>query len=183
MDSNLIAALVGAVAAFGLTAASALVSSWFSNRQQAQSVRTLLSIEIEQNLELANEFWSKIKNLNDGHVYDEPELCSRMISLPLPKFSDKVFNSQLPLLTSALKPNQIKQTCLFYDNLNRISPIYSKLDFLYKSYQDSFTSSGILARHADMRFSQNAPQIWDEVEAFFTSILVTGNPLQSKSKK
>lgn len=198
MDSNIISALVGTAVGFGLSECSTLIRAWRLNRQQAQSVRILLSIEIDQNLSLLNEFWAKIKNLNDECVHNKPELCVRMIGLPLPKFSEKVLNSQLPQLTSALNPNQIEQVSQHYNSLGGISNIYAKLNELYRDTADlsnpisipPVTTDHDLKRNfrrqvalMSTTFGMNACLYWDEAQTLFTSTVTIGNPLQSKSKK
>jgi hypothetical protein len=100
--------------------------------KQAKAVRTILHIEIIQNLDALHNFWDEANKFEgtDNFSSDESRahhMVGRLRGLVFSSWSYKVWESQLPLLPNALRVDEIKQVNHFYKQLNDITVLYSKL--------------------------------------------------------
>jgi len=182
-----IVGLVGIVLGFAL---SELATRWREDRtqkRQARACRTLLSLETDQNLALLREWWSEVTDI-DSSLPQDPHhhylvLASRLIELPLPSWSHKMWESQSQFLAIALNHEEIRQLSEIHGGIDTIEAIHSALTAAYTQEQEALrsvrsnTGSAILPFGLPLRFTAAAPQLWTECERAVSELLARGNPL------
>jgi hypothetical protein len=130
--SELVVGLAGVVAGFILNEGATFWRKQREEVKQAKAVRTILHIEIIQNLDALHNFWDEANKFEgtDNFSSDESRahhMVGRLRGLVFSSWSYKVWESQLPLLPNALRVDEIKQVNHFYKQLNDITVLYSKL--------------------------------------------------------
>jgi len=183
--------VVGIILGFAL---SELAAWWRQNRtekKQARAVRTLLTIEIDQNLALLRDWWSEVTDIDSSLLYDADDYylipASRLIELPLPSWSHKMWESQSQFLAIALNHEEIRQLSEIHGGIDTIEAIHSALTGAYAQQQEdlrsvrSKTGSAILPFGLTLRFTAAARQLWPECKRAASELLTRGNPLAEPS--
>jgi hypothetical protein len=171
-----------------------MASSEFSNwrrdrkrrRRKKNSTRTLISLENERNMELLKEFWYK---LNDTEVnvleedQDKISLAHRLIKMPLPSWNQVMWNKQASLLAITFTNEEILEISGFYNCLQSLKSIYTKLidlDTKDREYNSTYAGSGIdlASLPRSKRFHEEAPGLWDEFEEITIGLIEAGTPLE-----
>lgn len=96
-----------------------------TSRRQAETARTLISIEIGQNLASLQQFWNQVKR-TDSEETTEPgsfDLAVAFVQVPIAPFKQTAFTNQMPLLASRLKEPARKEVFGVYDRLARLETI------------------------------------------------------------
>jgi hypothetical protein len=187
----IITTIIGGVFGFVLSEISTRRRELREEKQRALSVRTIVSLEIERNLESLRSFWKVIRP--EGAESEENKRSPRdagreFVNATLPPFSREALNSQLPLLALALKPEQIAPVFRFYDALTTLQTIRRELaDALNDQNQEVAkfrasqsapgTTPGLLYAPRTP-FDNKLAQVWPEVERLAESALAGGNPLK-----
>lgn len=126
-------AVIGAILGFLISE----FRQWKTEGQQAQTVRTMLKIEINQNIDALREFGRKI-NLDKSNEnmcifkLNDDELLYIPVSIKsnsLPESNRKIFNSPALILPLALALNreEIKDVNILYGKIDQISDKHSQL--------------------------------------------------------
>ena len=103
---GIIGTLLGVILGFFL---NQLIPSKIQERKQRRSVRALLSLEIDQNLDLLRELWNKANQVKESDQNPNLSKARRLVEMSLPLWSHKAWESQIPLLAIALSEKEIKQ--------------------------------------------------------------------------
>lgn len=122
--------VIGAISGASLGFLLSEWRQWRTGKRQAVATRTLLSLEIHQNLGLLREFCHKIHEINELEQGSELALLNvnRLAELSWPQWSRNAWNSLLSVLPQALKDEQaIKQVNYFYNQLDTITAICHNL--------------------------------------------------------
>lgn len=177
---GLIGGLIGSLSTFFLSG----WRQWRIEKRQAYAAQLMLSIEIEQNLELLKDYW-EIVNHNKS-IGNESKLSiyrlDSLIQLPMPEFSSHAWSSQILVFGSTIKENKIKQIQYFYNYLNTIQIIYSRM--VDSGKEDwkiaSAERKDNLAQGMPGFFSVPGVSIssWKEFEKLICKVIENGNPLQ-----
>jgi hypothetical protein len=175
----------GVILGFSLNAIATWLQEIRAEKRQARAVRTLLSLEIDQNLEILRDFWNKMKGVDDSGQStskDYLRLALRLIELPLPNWSHKAWESQMSLLVRALKDQEIKQVHNFHTQLDAISGIRSTLLALNVGNREEASPALLLqsglANWFTKAFEPKASQLGEECEQIVRALLDKGNPLK-----
>ena len=178
-----------------------ILSEWSTSRResrnekkQAQASRAIISLEIDLNLELLQEFWLPATNRAEDEKKSQDEqkvaLAHKFIQIPVPEWSREVFSSQLPLITSTLQSQEVVKVFQFYERLRRLETIRGELvlageiqrtEFLAATKKDSTHNFGKyveLAYSPATPFNKKAKDTWKEYESLVAQLVAKGNPLK-----
>jgi len=170
-----------------------LASSEFSNwrrdrkrrRRKKNSTRTLISLENERNMELVKEFWYKLNDVEENEVDEDQEkigLAHRLIKMPLPSWNQVMWSKQAPLLAISFTDKEIIEISSFYNCLQKLKSIYTKLldlDAKDREYNSTYAGNGVdfSSIPRSKRFHEEAPGLWDEFEDITVGLIEEGTPL------
>ncbi|MCC7207600.1 MAG: hypothetical protein IT323_09845 [Anaerolineae bacterium] len=186
----IITTLIGGVFGFVLSEISTWRREMREEKQRAISVRTIVSLEIERNLDNLRAFWKAVKPGSPGSPEERSprEAGREFVNSTLPPFSREALNSQLPLLALALRPDQIAPVFQFYDALGALQAIRRELSAALDDqnqevakFRASQTAPGQtpgLLYAPRTPFDNKVAQVWPEVERLAESALAGGNPLK-----
>lgn len=176
--------IVGVVIGFLFSEGATRIREHETERKQARSVRLLIGLEIDRNLNLLQVFWDKVISTD----VSDPELRSKALALkfieyPMPRWQTEGLNSQLPHLAMALLEEEIVAVLKFQERLDLLVKLREEL---LKSARGTIQSYGIgretiLPDAID--FVQKVPSYWDQCERIVTEIQRDGNPLQSRGAR
>jgi hypothetical protein len=152
--------------------------------EQAKTVRTLISLEVDHNLRILRDFWNSVNDV-DNKERDAREagfrLAGRLIELPAPTWSHKVWESQLGQLVQALGPELIRQVHDFHASLDRITSMREGLIALREDERQEMMSPDRVILPA-LKFQRRAPLVMEQWQRLVQNILDTGNPLGPKKQ-
>ena len=184
--------IVGTIVGFALSELATIIREGRSEKRQSKSVKTIVKLEMELNLQMLREFWSRVTQFSEPEV--DPDTRKRslarqfFIEVPFPVFKREALESQLPLLAGALHEQEVVRVFQFYDHLSKLKLIESKLTTSMHEQREETRaatapgSSGglgqVLAYYPPMPFDDSAPNLWDECERLVTQLLNEGNPLE-----
>lgn len=127
MDSNLTAALIGAVAGVVVWLFSWLWILWTERRARGR-IQTLIRIEIEGNLAALREFRASVEKQvtfwNAKHMVGA-QRGDALSSIPLPTFSQRIWESLTPSLPVGLTVDEIRAVYRFYSDLEELKRLKS----------------------------------------------------------
>jgi hypothetical protein len=166
-DARMNDAAIGVIGTLGGTFLGFLLSTienrWReqrTERKQVQSIRLLIGLEIQQNLELLEHFWEDVIQLESQEILasgDAERLhyayAYRVTQKPPLIWSYNAWESQMAMLPIALEAREIRQVQNFYQRLRDISTIHSFLVNLLS--QDE----------ADRRDAQSLPRRLNSIDA------------------
>ncbi len=182
-----------------------VVASWISfllrsNRRDAlrkeeenkikESTKSLIRLEIDQNIEMLKEHWSRVKHLQ--REYDRKFVAfyeSDMTITPLPRWKTESWESHTDHLYEALSNEEIKEAQRVYSRLEKLSYIYNLQVELDKMIISSFTTSkGIrdtkirdfAEYHINKRYGRLAKEYLKEFQDTAEEILENGNPIENE---
>lgn len=154
-------------------------------KKQSKSVRTLISLEIDQNLSSLTEFWNKLTNGISSLAFRD-----QFVKMSIPNWSHNVWKSQTSFMPTALNEDEIKEIWNFHNQLNSITDIHTMLSYMKnKTEKDGVyvgtwpTPQELVARTLSTsysRFRGDAGIIWAECESVINKLLNHGNPLRPK---
>lgn len=160
-----------------------------TEEEQARAIRTLLSVEIEQNIAWLRDFVSRVKQpdgADSGKETTPLDVARRLTQMPMPGWSHKMWESQLQWVKLALDDKQISQVHLFHKQLDRIGEIRTSLTRLETEERDdlwweptgaSGVGLGVRAHAAPSRLEQSVTALVLEYERVATDLIRRGNPL------
>jgi len=188
--------------AFGVILGAAMteLSTWWrerrTDRKAAKRVRTMINVEIAQNLSLARDYFDSLKKIYidddvpDRHREPEPDpmwiaYVWRFVSLPLPPWRSAMWESQLAELTTALSENQIMQCHRHYGHIDTVVSVKATLaglraESLSQAQRQDETGTKAKIRS---RYYDEAPELWAQCERAFNLMLGAGNPLADEAER
>lgn len=171
-----------------------------TERRQAQSVRLLVGLEIQQNLESLERLLEGIPHLdtNPSKKVESPKdidqlhysYAYRIAQKRLLVWIHNAWESQMAMLPIALKPREIQQVQNFHQKLRDISSIHSSLiNLLLQEEEDRKTALSLpSSANATQKFNatqamtrgvfvKNASKVGEELEATVQDALKNGTTL------
>ena len=122
MDATLTAAWIGAVAGFVLWFFSWLWTLW-TDRRARNRIRTMISIEMEDNLETLREFCSAVEervNFTNASHLANMQRGDALSTLPLPTFSHRIWETLTSSIPVGLNENEIIDVHRFHAQLDEL---------------------------------------------------------------
>jgi hypothetical protein len=179
--------LLGVVIGFVLSTLNQWLVDRRKERGEAESVRVILRLEIDTNIEALRQFWAKSTTSSDGTVM-EPNNVYRyaqgLIDTPFPRFKQDAFRSQLHLLAKSLAEQQILDVFRVYDDLDKVEELKNKLEEKkgdIRNVQEigATSSEGSIV---GVEFGNLAQVLWPQIENIVIPLLASGNPLKKDNK-
>lgn len=113
-------AIAGVVVGFILTGVYNYYTEKGKEKRLKKNIRTLINLEIKQNLNLLKEFYKNVKNIKTVKNPTEKQLIDeysrRLIELPLPPWRHTRWDSQTATLPLALSNDEISNIAFFIIN-------------------------------------------------------------------
>lgn len=138
--------------------------------KQENLVRTLLSVEIDQNLNALRKFWERANKPQEHEAHYDLDtlhlrLASRLADLRRPHWNNSILESQLLMLPHALSEGEIRRVYDLRDEIGAIADFYSKI-------------VGSDFRNDKVRILA----FWQELDELVNQVLEKGNPLTELSE-
>ncbi len=157
---GILGVLVGVVLGFLLHELSSLIRTKRKEKQQQQSVHTLIRIEIDQNLEKLRDFWGKVDPVDKNVMHSDENFHHRLIETGLPQWSHKIWENQMSLSPMALNENELKKVHYCHEQLKKITALHSHLVTL-------------------LVFKKRVEEIF-QLKEIIEDVINAGNPLKSQ---
>ena len=178
--------LLGVVLGFLLSTSKELLTNRRTEKKEVESVRLLLRLEIDTNIEALKQFWEQSHSFPDGSTLPEEswEYAPKFIDTPFPRFKREILNSQRHLLAKSLDEQQILDVLKVYDDLDEVEVLKNELEEKKDDIQNVYehgraTSAGIII---GVEFGDRARTLWPQIENTVSSLLNNGNPLKKYAK-
>lgn len=132
---SVIGTLVGAYFGYVLNETAIKKKEEKDERRQIKSVRSLISLEIDQNLKSLEDLWNRVNednikekdNENLNSTYIKINLSRKLIGFPLPNWKHKMWEDQTALLAISLSEEKIKKIYNIHSSLDDLKSIHNKL--------------------------------------------------------
>jgi len=171
-------------------------------KKQSESVRTIISLEIEQNLSLLENFWKKLNNFikeeKDEDIEDKDSIPTRLayrfIEMPKLNWNHKFVDSQLSFMSLAFNKDEINKIMNFHSQLDAIAEIQKKLSSIKNKADEKGYTRASQMKSADIvgslvasytsnsTFIKKVPELWGECERIILEVSDKGNPLNKKQR-
>jgi hypothetical protein len=183
--------IIGGIFGFLLSEISTQRRERRTERRQAASVRALLAMEIERNLEQLRGFWAEVKQKDNPEAAPERRsetLARQLVETPLPPFSREGLNSQLSMVALLLPQADMINTFTFYDGLARLETVRREfsaaldeqereMSLFRQSQSQSVPGQPRLVYGPRQPLFAKSNQQWESVEHLVSDLLQRGNPL------
>lgn len=195
--------IIGVIVGFALGQLASVLKWIYTSRRANKLCRLLVSLEIQHNLTLLQDYWHNVA-LPPDEDYEEEEggenelrpkqkveperevdrLARRAVEIPLPILSSRALDRQLAALPSALTESEMRSVWRFYEELAQIRSLHEWLSQL--SHQgDTTKKSGFPSASKAVRsqaltsatfYDTKSAAIFDFRRAI-ADLLRAGNPL------
>jgi hypothetical protein len=157
-------------------------------QRQAESLRLLLYLEAERNLEALRQGWGEVGH-DPNEVYGEREkrdIAHRFLDQMPARFNREAFESQLGLMALLLPVEEIRRVFALYDRLAVIADYCASLREAKAAQQDEYarfhqTSAqvkpGGFVVGPRQPFDNYAAANWDKIAAAVSDTLAMGSPI------
>jgi hypothetical protein len=186
---GIITTLIGGVFGFLLSEISTRRREVRQARALSESVRLILGLEIERNLDSVKTVWEAISGPAGDQTGDRRKiiLAERWALTPSPPFSRDSFKAQLNLFPAALSTQKIRAVFHIYDSLSQLENFRAELISALADQQSELSkfrqsqtapgqAPGIV--YAPRRpFDSKAEMNWDTIEKTLIELVKSGNPL------
>jgi hypothetical protein len=185
---EIVAAIIGVILGFGL---SELSQWWRETRKETShlnTIRHLLGIEIQHNLDIVVEIRraimeSKPESEGDAIVHR----CQRFAGQIFPDFHDRAFVSQSSGLVSSLTVETTARMFTHYDLINAMEALRKKMEFADAQQDQAWMMAGggrssvtirLGESGPDMIFNKSCAYFWKKLDQLLTDIERNGNPMK-----
>lgn len=182
--------LLGTILGFALSEFSTWRRESRNETRQAKATRTIVSLEIDLNLEFLKEFIEQANKLNleNSDIEGRKKALARFFTeFPFPNWSREAFTSQLSSLPNALSEQEVVKVFQFYDRLQRIDIIRNESILAIELQKNEIEAATIsrgpyrqMAYLPNKPFDDKASNYWDEGKSLAAQLLAKGNPLRNK---
>jgi hypothetical protein len=182
----IIAAIVAAILGFLVSE----LGNWYRNKkareEKTQSVRTLISLEIEKNIELITKFRNYLDKTNET-LYDADKitLSRLLIKRPMPSLDTIMWKKQGSFLPIAFTEEEIISISKLNNYLEALKSIHAQLTYFDaedRKFNSSDAASGrdIAPPPKGELIEKESPTLWDDFQKITKNIIENGNPLKKK---
>jgi hypothetical protein len=185
--------LLGVVAGFVLSTLGQWFIDWRKERGEAESVRVILGLEIDTNIEALKQFWTKAWSFSDGAIMqpnDVSQYAQKFIDTPFPRFKREVLKSQMHLLVKSLDKQQIIHVFKIYDDLDMVEVLRNSLAEAAAEQRVEharvFGSGNAVPLHLATslmhKLGSQTQILWPQIENTIIPLLANDNPLKKNNK-
>lgn len=166
-------------------------------QEERSAVRLLLSLEIDHNLDTLRTLWDELTREPPRNYSSDPDKQRRQVardrahaflaSPPL-VWSRKAWDGLTPQLPHSLSRVEIEQANLIFSGLDTISGIRAQLAAMdAEQPRQEVNDSPIQHRPVyhtvyPQSFNNNAPFLWERIEAIVEQLLSDGNPIAEQEE-
>lgn len=132
MDPTIKGAIIAAAAGVGCVVLGVMfevVRVWWRDRKTRARVRTMLRLEIDQNLEYLRQCWEHSKEftvLGRTHQLDPLEMARELTRFPAVTWSHRFMDAVIPQLPLALNESEIREVHQFHTELDVLAAIQAE---------------------------------------------------------
>jgi len=180
--------LVGVVVGFLLSQLAGLMRETATKKKVRRSIRTLLALELDQNLNLLKDYWHDVSLPADEDEPDEnptDRLVRRSREVPYPPLQAIAWQAHIDRTSEVLNENELKQVWQQYEIIQFLPTLHSRLsesrpDETAKGYgylraSRALRTQGITAA----TFTSEPAALMMEYKTLISETIKTGNPLDS----
>ncbi len=175
--------LIGVILGFILNEISKWIRDRRTIKKQRQSVKTLLILEVDHNLAMLQKYWTDISDI--GNIQSDSEQAritkgTKLIKLPMPRWSHKMWESQFPLLSQSLTNEEIMSIHDFHSKLDLLDEIkFNLLRIESKTNEDARLENRTLASLSIWSFKYGAIELEKKFENIVIDLFSKGNPVKN----
>jgi len=176
---NLFSGIIGAI----LGVLGVWYWQWRIEKKQVAAIKTLIIIDIENNIEALNKFYTGIINKKVEYQYKEVIWIDRVLEQDLPCWKRSVWDEKSVLMARALSKEKIIEIEKFHDLLSKISKFHQKCRSLKKEEKEKKLEGSNKSTHEimeNMVFTVNQEELWQEFDELVQEILKFGRKITSK---
>lgn len=181
MDTGIltvIGTIFGVIIGFLLNAVYIWIKDTKNEKKLKENVRILIYLELEQNIELLKEYWNNLLGENPKDFIPEYDFYGSLILIPLPLWSHKMWEDQIPFIKLSFNENEIKKIHHLHSKLEKINLIQSKFIIsLSESEKNLLLNQTTEYTLYESRLKQKVRVYWNEFEKSITEVLKNGNPI------
>jgi hypothetical protein len=177
------ATLLGVIIGFSLNFVRESYKESRIRRYEQESVRTLVRLEIQQNIDELHIFWNRFKELDKNITDPKRQISARVIKLsksPIPSWSYKAWESQMLKLPAAFKSEEIVQIQNSYKRLKQISSLLDLLPDRKIAIGTTLATTYHLDEVMPIWNDDNESSFWKDFEDLVLCTLNAGNPIEEK---
>ncbi len=184
--------LASVAVGFGLSELGTWLRASRSDKRQRASVRTLLRIEVAENLAALRPYWEAItedlgSTTTGGNV--RGTYARGMVQRPLPPWSHLMWDAQATALPAALSPQEIRAMQRHYANLAALGMYRQQLVEVDRAdvvaqqtaveIPPPMVGMAATRQVVERRFYEVAARLWPNIEQAATELLEQGVPLNA----
>lgn len=160
---------------------------WFRRKEEQQeikSVRLIIRLEIDMNIEALKKFWVESLIL-PASLPDENEVvryAQKLINTRFPRFERKAIESQMHLLAKSLTEQQIIDVLKVYADLGKVEELRDKLDEKREDIKPivELGNPEIVGTITGVEFCSLAQVVWPQIKDAVALLVVNGNPIKKQ---
>lgn len=174
-----VSTLLGVIVGFTLNFLRDLYKEDCSKKAETRSVRTLIKLEIQQNIDELEAFWNRLQQqeVDSNNPQQISSKVFRLSKTPIPPWAHKAWESQMSKVPAVFKPLEIVQISNTYKKLMQISNL---LNMLPNREIDIGTKIGTVYNVGDVMIMgsyDSEISFLHDLEAFILEVLKAENPL------
>lgn len=177
---SLIDVVLGGVIGAILTWFGAYLLQSMNEVNQINAIRTLLKIEIKNNLKTIESFYDKLMEEEIKYNNKNFILAIKLIESDLIKWELDIWGNKTPLIAMALTEDEICKVEEFYSILNKINFIHSELKLLDKQQEELTIREDAITGASFIFENDKAPSKWHEFNENVGILKDHGNKLLSE---
>jgi hypothetical protein len=175
--------ILGVILGFLLSSIREFYKENCAKREEMQSVRTLVRLEIQQNIDELQLFWDRLKKSDKSITNPKLQINTNVIQLsksPIPSWSYRTWESQMSKLPTVFESEEIVQIQRNYKRLNQISNLLDLLPNRKIATGTTLATSYMAGDLVPIWNYDNESIFWKDFETIVLCTLNAGNPIEEK---
>ena len=173
-----IGTIAGVIIGFLLNTVYTWIKDTRNEKRVKENVRILVYLELEQNIELLKEYWGELMGKNPGDFIPELDFYGSLMLIPLPLWSHKMWEDQIPFIKLSFNENEIKKIHHLHLKLEKINLIQSNfIASLSESEKNLLLNQTTDYMIYESRLRQKVKVYWNEFEKSVNEALLDDNPI------
>lgn len=177
---TILGVIVGSIIAF----LSSLFIIWHKDRKEKKSIRKMMHIEIEYNIQKLTTYWEKIGYYKDEESdnpfkdgFDGVEISwnKNFASIKMPTWNMLAYKNLFYKFGFVFNENDASKIMYIYDMLEKISSIHKEHVEAYKIYDEE--ENNIYYREKRQEIGKNLLKLVKECAGYVDQIIKDGNPI------
>ena len=178
-----VAILLGVVMGFLLNFLRDSYEHKLTRKEERNSVRTLIKLEIQQNIDELRIFWNQSNEMDDSILDPKEKISIKVRNLsktPIPFWSYLAWESQMSKIPIVFKSEEIVQLQSVYKKFRQTSNILNLLPDRKINIGMTIATTYKVGEIVPINNYVNESSFWNDFENLVLDILHVGNPLGKK---